>query len=194
MKGVDWWSTNRSKFVFFLDLRNSRPPPPPTSQISPPSLDRHYFLIRLFLASSLLPLFHTWAQGGGGLKGYPPLENLKRGPPPPPYFWGKQQNFLGKYLNHFELFQYFWSNFEVDFGNPCDYHKSVNFEIFMNPLIFFKKWTPPTIFGRAHVCSISAHIQNYRHAFVVVLSQLNNLNSFLWSVKLYQKLRTSASK
>ncbi len=45
----------------------------------------------------------------------------------------------------FELFLYFWSNLvKVDFGNPCDYRKSVKifFEIFMTPLKFFKKGTP----------------------------------------------------
>ncbi len=60
-----------------------------------------------------------------------------------------------KIWTFFNIFENFWSNFEVDFGNPCDYHKSVkkNFEIFMTPppKIFRKVDPPHTIFGRAHV-------------------------------------------
>jgi len=48
-------------------------------------------------------------------------------------FGGKRQNF--------EYFSNLWSNFEADFGAPCDYHKSVTkfLEIFMTLLNFFKK-------------------------------------------------------
>ncbi len=33
--------------------------------------------------------------------------------------------FFTKFWAFFNIFEIFWSNFEVDFGNPCDYHKSV---------------------------------------------------------------------
>jgi hypothetical protein len=43
-------------------------------------------------------------------------------------FGGKKQNF-NDFSQNFELFKNFFenfrSNFEVDFGSPCDYHKSV---------------------------------------------------------------------
>jgi hypothetical protein len=43
---------------------------------------------------------------------------------------------------------HFWEKFLIDFGNTCDYLKSVkiNFEIFINPLKFFKNVPPTHIF------------------------------------------------
>jgi hypothetical protein len=50
-------------------------------------------------------------------------------------FWAKIAKFQGYFKENFVLFSKFFknilSNFEVDFGNPCDYHKSVNFFKFL---------------------------------------------------------------
>ncbi len=52
------------------------------------------------------------------------------------------------FLQNVELVKIFFFNFgthfEVDFGNPCDYHKLVKkfYFYFYEPLKFFKKGTP----------------------------------------------------
>jgi len=58
-------------------------------------------------------------------------------------FWEKDK-VLKIFDKNLHLFLNFSSNFEADFGNTCDYHKSVTkiLEIFMTPLKFFKKGTP----------------------------------------------------
>jgi hypothetical protein len=105
--------------------------------------------------------------GRGGIKATIPLKNFKKGTPLKillaqpvkilrPFcskILVKKAKFWGKYQNFKDFFSKFSIFFTQNFGDPCNYHKSVKKNLkflWPPPLKFFKKWTP-TIFGRAHV-------------------------------------------
>ncbi len=89
-------------------------------------------------------LGHTWVQRGKGGGVVVVASKISKAPPPPtakflelflPKFWGKFQKLMENFKKFWEnnkilmifhkilnFIQYFWLNFEVDFGNPCDYN------------------------------------------------------------------------